>query len=126
MRGMNTNASRIKAKSPEQLAELLLARMNAGDVDGVVALYSNDALLVLPNGQLAEGASQIRAFYQDLLSTRPQFVPGVQSPPLISGNIALTSSTLTTGKITAEIACRKADGTWVWVVDHPAIGDAPR
>jgi ketosteroid isomerase-like protein len=110
------------ARTPEQLTELLLARMNAGDVEGVVALYETGALLVMPDGRVATGASAIRDFYAELLASRPHFEPGRQSAPLINGNIALTSSTLPTGQITVEIARRQMDGTWLWMIDNPAIG----
>jgi hypothetical protein len=41
---------------------------------------------------------------------------------LCSGDIALTSSTLINGDITAEVARRQPDGSWLWVVDQFAIG----
>jgi hypothetical protein len=110
------------ARTPKQLTEFLLVRMNAGDVEGVVALYETGALLVMPDGRVATGASAIREFYAELLASRPHFEAGRQSAPLINGDIALTSSTLPTGQITVEIARQQAGGTWLWMIDNPAIG----
>ena len=47
------------AREPEDLARHLLSRINAGDVEGLVALYESDAVLVLPDGYLAVGAAAI-------------------------------------------------------------------
>jgi hypothetical protein len=117
------------ALTPEQLATLLLRRMNAGDVDGVVALYEVEAVLALAGGKTARGSSHIRDFYTGLLASRPQFEAGDQSAPLINGNIALTSSTLKDGTVTIEIARVQPDGTWRWSIDNPAVGksfESPR
>jgi ketosteroid isomerase-like protein len=109
------------ATVPEELATLLVERVNAGDLDGVVELYEPDAVLALPNGDLAEGRDAIRRFYDNLLSTKPTFVAGTQSPPLHHGALALTSTRLVGGGATAEIARRQADGTWRWIVDQPNV-----
>ena len=90
---MTQQALYERALAPEQLATLLLKRMNAGDLEGVVALYETEAVLVLPDGKVARGTKQIHDFYENFLANRPQFAAGRQSAPLINGNIALTSST---------------------------------
>jgi ketosteroid isomerase-like protein len=112
---------RQPALQPEDLSRLLVERANAGDVDGVVALYEPDAVLAVPDG-VAEGAARIRRFYTELLATRPSFVPGEQRPALRVGDLALTSTTLADGTdATAEVARRGADGTWRWVLDRPSV-----
>lgn len=110
-----------KAAKPEDLARLFLEYANQGNVEGLVSLYEPGAVLALPDGQIATGSDEIRKFYSALLSARPHFEPGVQRPALRSGNLALTSSQLTTGAVTAEIARQQADGSWLWAVDQPAI-----
>ena len=70
------------AMRPEDLARFFVARANAGDVDGLVALYERDAVLALPDGRRAEGRVAIRAFYQRLLADRPTFAAGDQQPAL--------------------------------------------
>lgn len=110
------------AKEPEDLARFFIERANAGDIEGLVALYEPNAILALDAGKVAVGVDEIRQFYTTLLSARPQFTPGTQATALRNGDIALTSSSLGNGNITAEIACRQQDGSWLWVVDQPAIG----
>jgi hypothetical protein len=87
----------------------------------LVALYEPNALLALPDGQTAIGTEAIRAFYAELLADRPQFEPGEHRPVLRQGDLALTSSRLTNGTVTAEIAREQADGTWRWIIDQPSI-----
>ncbi len=109
------------ARHPEDLARFFLARANEGEVDGLVALYEPDAILAGPSGQRIVGAAAIRDFYAALLATRPTFVAGEQRPALRRDDIALTSSRLVNGRVTAEVARRQPDGTWRWAIDQPAV-----
>jgi ketosteroid isomerase-like protein len=111
----------IGARQPEELAKIFLERANQGDVEGLVALYEPQAVLGLPDGRIARGSEDNRKFYSALLASRPHFDPGTQRLPLRSGDLALTSSVLVNGTVTAEIARQQADESWLWVVDQPAI-----
>ena len=82
-----------------------MERANAGDVDGLVALYEPDAVLALPDGQVATGTAEIREVYRQLLADRPTLTPGPQRPALRNGELALTSTRIPTGA-TTEIARR--------------------
>jgi steroid delta-isomerase len=44
-------------------AEAYLARVNARDIDGLVALFAPDAVLLAAGGQRLQGADAIREFY---------------------------------------------------------------
>lgn len=112
--------TREPARNPADLADFFIARANAGDVDGVVALYEPMAVLALPNGKQATGHAEIRVFYQQLLASRPTFAAGNQQPPLRNRGLALTSTRLTNGA-TAEVARQQTDGTWLWAIDQPNI-----
>jgi len=109
------------ALDPNQLARFFVARANQGDVEGIVALYEPDAVLACPDGSIAKGSAEIREFYAQLLADRPQFAPGEQQRALRHGDLALTSSRLRNGGITAEIARKQANGTWLWMIDQPSI-----
>jgi len=95
-------------------------RANGGDVEGLVALYEPGATLALPNGDMATGASAIRAAYERLLADRPTFTAGEQRPALVHEGLALTSTRIPSGA-TAEVARRQPDGTWLWIVDQPNV-----
>jgi ketosteroid isomerase-like protein len=112
---------RERAGQPEDLSRLIVERLNAGDVDGLVALYEPDAVLALSNGQVATGAREIRQAYEHLVADRPAFAPGQQLPTLHAGDLALTSVRLAGGGVTVEVARRQPDGTWLWVIDNPSV-----
>lgn len=113
---------RESARVPNDLERLFVDRANAGDVEGLVALYEEDAVLAYGDGTVATGRDQIREILVELLAARPRLDPSRQAPALRSGDIALTSSRLSNGDLTAEVARRQPDGSWLWVVDHFALG----
>jgi len=117
---MSTDQRRARAAQPEDLGRFFVERANAGDVDGLVALYEPDAVLALPDGQVATGTAEIREVYRQLLADRPTLTPGPQRPALRNGELALTSTRIPTGA-TAEIARRQPDGTWLWIIDQPNV-----
>jgi ketosteroid isomerase-like protein len=86
----------------------------------LVALYESDAVLALPDGQIATGSDEIRRAYQRLVADRP-FEPGTERPTLQSTDLALTSTRLANGVVTVEVARRQADGTWLWAIDQPNV-----
>jgi ketosteroid isomerase-like protein len=109
------------ATTPDDLGRFFVERANAGDVDGLVALYEPEAVLAFPSGDVAIGHAEIRAIYADLLSGAPSFAPGAPGPVMISGDLALTSTRVVDGGATVEIAHRQADDTWLWAIDQPGI-----
>lgn len=114
------------ATDPEDLARFFVARANAGDVEGLVALYERDAVLAGPAGQLFSGADAIRRFYRELLADRTTFQAGEQRTAVRLGDLALTSSRLVNGVVTAEVARQQPDGAWLWALDQPAVAkEAP-
>ena len=75
------------------------------------------------NGETAVGLDQIRDFFVNFIANRPQLDRSNQAPAMRSGDLALTSSQLSSGDITAEVARRQPDGSWLWVVDRFALGN---
>jgi ketosteroid isomerase-like protein len=118
---LNSMTTTTAALEPNDLARYFIERGNAGDVDGLVALYEPDAVLAFPPGNLATGHAEIREVYEQFVAVAPVLTPGRQHPALVSGDLALTACTLTTGEVTVEIARRQPDGTWLWVVDQPVL-----
>ncbi len=111
------------AKKPDDLEKFFIERANAGDVEGLVALYEPNAIVAYGDGEVAIGLNQIREFFVKFLANRPQLDPSIQAGALCSGDLALTSSRLSNGDITAEVARRQPDGSWLWVVDQFALGN---
>lgn len=109
------------AREPNDLERLFVEHANAGDVDSLVALYEPGATVAFADGQVLFGHEQIRQFFADYLKSTPRFAASDQSPALCCGDVALTSSRHRNGDVSAEVARRQADGTWLWVVDHFAL-----
>jgi uncharacterized protein (TIGR02246 family) len=118
---MDSHKTWEPALHPEDLARFFTGRANAGDAEGLAALYEPDAVLVTSGGQLVRGIEAIRDFYAKLLAGRPAFQAGDQRPAVRHDDIALTSSRLVNGAVTAEVARRQPDGSWLWIIDQPAI-----
>jgi ketosteroid isomerase-like protein len=118
---MGERLNRQLAHDPQDLERLLVARQRAGDVDGMAALYEPQALLNSGGGKLSLGRDAIRKVLADLSATGLRFQAGQQQPAMVCGDLALTSTHLPDGTVTAEVARRQPDGTWLWVIDRFSI-----
>ena len=104
----------------------MVARENAGDVDGMTALFEPDAVIDLSDGRLVRGKEAIHKFFTKLQVTGlgpegRRFKLGEQRPRLICGDLALTSMRSIDGDVTTEVARRQVDGTWLWIIDRYSV-----
>ncbi|MDQ3695537.1 MAG: nuclear transport factor 2 family protein [Chloroflexota bacterium] len=118
---MGGTAERERAEQPNDLGRFFVERANAGDVEGLVALYEPDAVLAFPPGQVTTGSQAIRQVFEQFLAGRPTLTPGEQQPALQAGDLALTSTRLAGGGASVEVARRQPDGTWLWIIDQPNV-----
>lgn len=69
----STTTEWAHADEARQIAESAAARWNAafakGGLEEIVSLYTDNAMLVQPNGQISRSPGEIRAFWQPLLQT---------------------------------------------------------
>jgi ketosteroid isomerase-like protein len=114
---MGNAVNREPARDPQDLERLLVTRQRAGDVEGMVALYERDAVVDIGDGQLLRGIEAIRSYFAGVTATGRKFQFGEQRPAVVSGDLAATSTRLPDGTVTAEVARRQGDGTWLWVID---------
>jgi ketosteroid isomerase-like protein len=114
---MPDESSRDPARDPQDLERLLVARQRAGDVEGMVALYEPRAVVDCGDGAVLRGTDAIRAYFAGTVAAGRKFAVGEQRPAVIGGGLALTSTRLPDGTVTAEVARRQADGTWRWIID---------
>jgi ketosteroid isomerase-like protein len=117
---MTSETKRVPARDPQDLERLLIERQWAGDIEGMVALFEPDAVIDTGDG-LTAGHDAIRALYEAFAATGRKFAKGKQSPAVINGDLALTSTHLPDGSITAEVARRQEDGTWLWAIDRYSV-----
>lgn len=84
--------------SPDQVADRYFEVVRNRDVDGLVALYADDATITLPSGAQVVGVEAIRAFQTDVYARGAPFpTPG----PRIVG----------ASEIAVEIKAKIADGS---------------
>jgi uncharacterized protein (TIGR02246 family) len=113
-------AQRETARTPEDITRLFVERSNAGDADGVAALYEEDAVLAYPPGEVTVGRRAIRDLWASVLAARPHFEPEVPLPTLRAGDLALTSTPPRDGAgARAQVVRRQPDGSWLRVLDQP-------
>ncbi|HEY9473711.1 MAG TPA: SgcJ/EcaC family oxidoreductase [Mycobacteriales bacterium] len=113
-------ADREQAKEPEDITRLFVERANAGDAEGVAALYEPDAVMAFPPGQLTVGRAAIQALFERFLADRPHFEPEKPLPTLRSGDLALTSTPpRDDAGARAQVVRRQPDGTWLRILDQP-------
>lgn len=108
----------LPAAEPDDLERLFVERVNAADVEGVVALFEPEAAMAYAPGKVATGSDAIRQVVESLVATEAPLTLGDRRPALRVGDLALTSTRLADGAVTAEVARRQADGTWRWVIDQ--------
>ena len=109
------------------------ARFNAGDVDGLVALYEPDAKMVGPDGTVAEGLDAIRATWEPLvalgghLKMVTRYVVEMGDVALLRNDWSFEGADLQLKSETTEVARRQPGGTWLYTIDHPygASADLP-
>ena len=111
---------RERAATPEDLTRLIVERVAAKDLDGLVALYEPDAVLAFPPGRRTVGREAIRAVYERLLAAGARFQPETPLPTLVHGDVALTATPARDeAGARAQVARRQPDGSWLRVLDRP-------
>ncbi|MEV7526111.1 nuclear transport factor 2 family protein [Streptomyces sp. NPDC091371] len=105
---------------PEDITRLFVERSNAGDAEGVAALYAEDAVLAYPPGRQTVGREAIRELWEQVLAHGPVFEQEAPLPTLVSGDVALTSTPPKDGAgARAQVVRRQPDGSWLRVLDQP-------
>ena len=123
----------MPANEPQMLHQEFESAFNAGDLDGLMALYEADCALIGEPGSVASGPEQVRAGLQGLLDLKGQARLTTRDVVQV-GDLALLSCSwtlngtgpdgqpLTLGGVTAEVARRQPDGRWLYVIDN-AVAD---
>jgi uncharacterized protein (TIGR02246 family) len=121
----------LAARTPEECDRLFGERLNAGDVDGLVALYEPGATLVRQDGSAATGTAAIRQELAGLMTSGPHIAMHVVRVVRGGDDVAVLHNdwqATATGRDgepvrlsgrALEVVRRQPDGTWRFVIDDP-------
>lgn len=108
------------ARTPEEITRLFVDRSNAGDAEGVAALYEQGAVMAFPPGQRTVGRDAIRQMWAGVLANGPTFTYEAPFPALESDGVAVTGTIASDGTgVRLQVVRRQPDGTWQRLLDIP-------
>jgi uncharacterized protein (TIGR02246 family) len=124
----------MAATTPQDVQTRWEKAFNAGDLEGLMALYAPDACLVPQPGQTVQGKSAIREALQNFLSLgakikiEADYVVESKDTALLRGRWQLTGKTpdgqpLDMHGKSSEVVRRQPDSGWVYIIDHPYGAD---
>lgn len=123
----------MPATTPAEVDRLFGDRANAGDLEGLLALYEPRATLVAGDGALLVGRDAIRGFLAPLVEMKARIDMGAVTVVPLDEHLAVLhhdwQATLTgpDGKPTAmsgkatEVVRRQPDGSWLFLLDDPDL-----
>jgi len=114
---------------PEELHPAFVAAFNAGDLDGVHALYDPKAVFVVKPGQVTDGPEELRAALRRLielgarLAVHPKTFVRSDDVILALGNYTLAGhrrdgTPFDVDSRFADVLRRQPDGGWLIAVDN--------
>ncbi len=116
----------MKIEDPADIHRAVQARLNDRDVDGLVALYEPDAVMIGSDGEHLGGLGAIRDNWARLVELGVT-IELTTTYAIVAGDLALLRNDYTVeidgtpvgASGTAEVVRRQPDGTWRYVIDHP-------
>ncbi len=119
----------MTADSPHEIAELFAAAINRRDLDAAVAMWTEDAAIVAPDGSLVRGHAEIVKALEALVGNGTRFHAELTGL-FQAGDTALATGTLTLSgnghdgryehrSNSIVVYARGADGRWRIALDAP-------
>jgi uncharacterized protein (TIGR02246 family) len=120
------DAAKTGALTPNELADLFVERLAAGDLDGLIELYEPDALFAPNPATEVTGVNSIREQLAPYISAGARMTLELRRIAVID-DVALISNDATLVGLfeqplvttTTEVARRQQDGRWLYAIDHP-------
>jgi uncharacterized protein (TIGR02246 family) len=120
----------MAATEPGQLIEQLTEHFNSGDLEGLTALYEDEAAFISQPGTVHADAAGLRASLRGFLDTKGTLTV-VSTSTVVKGDVALTHNhwrlDIPGGEAmehtSADVVRRQPDGTWKYVIDNPYGGE---
>ena len=115
---------------PQDWPHIFTERINAGDLDGVAALYEPDARFVSPSGETIVGREQMRRVLAGLIDAKTR-MQCLVIKAVATGDVAVlytdfqgttveaSGKTVVINQKAIEVLRRQPDGTWRLIVGDP-------
>lgn len=109
---------------PEQINQLFVRAMRAGDLEAALALYDADVAFANRAGEVRRGLAALREELAPFAAARAAFVFTVKKV-IEAGDTALVHNLWQVDTPeprrghAIEVARRQADGTWRWLIGDP-------
>lgn len=117
------------AASPAHAVELMDRAFNQGDLETVLSLYEDAAVVVTEPGKIARGASELRSFLAAAIQSRlsahqlKTWVIEADGVALFLSRWTLSSDAPSSGSprtfTATTVFRRQADGGWKAIIDNP-------
>jgi ketosteroid isomerase-like protein len=113
----------MKATTPEEVNDLFIQAMQAGDMEAVLTLYDTNVSFASPNGDVVRGIENLRSQLSSFVAKKTRLKFDV-TKVIDSGDIALVHNEweLPDDGVRGhaiEVARRQPDGSWRWLIGDP-------
>src|SRR5437867_11094117 len=120
----------MNARTPDELDTLFAKALNAGDLDGLMALYEPQAAVMPSPGNVVVGAAAIREALAGFVAGKPSMKLTARTLAQ-TGDLALVSAEwqlamtgpdgkpATMNARSVEVARRQPGGHWLFAIDFP-------
>ncbi len=124
-----TSSSDFKITDPNLGHEIFTQALNDKDIDKLVALYADDAVMVAPGNNIIKGKKDIRAFFEevvpviDKISLDTVFRINYKDTVIFRSKYTVIykmpdGKTETQSTSGIEVEQKQEDGSWLFIVDH--------
>ena len=120
----------MNARTPDEIDTLFAKALNAGDLDGLVALYEPQASLMPSPGNVVTGSQAIRDALSGFLAAKPSMTLTARTVAQ-TGDLALVTALwklemtgpdgkpATMNGQSVEVVRRQPGGHWLFAIDFP-------
>jgi uncharacterized protein (TIGR02246 family) len=120
----------MPAQTPRVAIGKFLTAVRDRDLEAILALYEQDATVVVYPGMLGKGITAIRTFFEGIFRLEPDIQHGVEAFTEAGDLTLFTAKWTIVGPIPpslplnrtnyhAAILRKQADGNWLFAVDNP-------
>lgn len=124
-----THAGDFKITDPNLGHQIFTDALNAKDLETLVDIYADDAVMIAPGNNIIRGKDDIRAFFVDVLKVVDSitldtvFRVNYKDTVVFRSNYTVIyktedGNTVSQSASGIEVERLQPDGTWLFIVDH--------